>query len=145
MDYLLASVLAVILAWLSLLTFLILRKNKYIVYRKIPKNKRVSRAKRYIIFYVVTESGPIRSPEIEEAVRTSVRRLAGEMWLELSSPHISLYDQERMRGIISCKRDGYKVVLASLPLIKTIGGREVLLVPKRTTGSFKKAKRIMGV
>lgn len=139
--------------WLSILTFILFRR---ILFRrqddriktKIIKNKKDTRAKRYIIFYLVTASNEnvnINSNELENAIRNSIKELMGKMWLEIANPKIVLYLPDRKQGIISTNRVGYKAVLASLPLVKNIGDMSILVVPKKTTGSLKKAKRILGI
>ncbi|BAK54288.1 ribonuclease P protein Pop5 [Sulfurisphaera tokodaii str. 7] len=113
-----------------------------IIYIKKIKNKRDTRAKRYVIFDIISEDN-FEIREIEEAVRNSVKELGGKIWLDLSNPKvIMIYNN---RGIISTNRIGYKIIIASLPLIKKIKNKEVLLVPRRTTGSLKRAKRLIGI
>ncbi|BDC19311.1 Rpp14/Pop5 family protein [Acidianus sp. HS-5] len=132
-----------IIIWLIILTYLVLRKgNLYI--NKI-KNKRDTKAKRYVVFYVVNEDQKINAKELEDAVRFAVKELLGSMWLEISNPRVIIYLSETNEGIISTNRAGYKVVIASLPLVSTIDGKKILIVPKRTTGSLKKAKRLIGI
>jgi len=136
----------VLLAWLTVLTFHVIR-NKNIYIKKIT-NKRNIRSKRYILFYIILskkENIIISKNTIEDAIRRSVKELLGNMWLEISNPKIVFYDSNKLQGIISTNRAGYKVVLASLPLVKEINNTKVLIVATRTTGSLKRAKKLMSM
>lgn len=134
----------IILIWLTIITVLLVFSYRTkIVYIKKIKNKRDSRAKRYVIFELVSEDNSFEIKEIEEAIRNSVKELGGKLWLEVSNPKlIVMYENH---GIISTNRAGYKIVIASLPLIKNIRNKPVLLIPRRTTGSLKRAKRLIGI
>jgi RNase P/RNase MRP subunit POP5 len=133
----------VLVIWLSILTYLILaRDNLYI--RKI-KNKKDIKSKRYIVFYIIGEDQKISPKNVEDAIRSAVKELLGSMWLEISNPRVIIYLNDSNEGIISTNRAGYKAVIASLPLVKAVDGKKVLIVPKRTTGSLKKAKRLIGI
>ncbi|MFP3217180.1 Rpp14/Pop5 family protein [Acidianus sp.] len=133
----------VLVIWLSILTYLILaRDNLYI--RKI-KNKKDIKSKRYIVFYIISEDQKISPKNVEDAIRSAVKELLGSMWLEISNPRVIIYLNDSNEGIISTNRAGYKAVIASLPLVKAVDGKKVLIVPKRTTGSLKKAKRLIGI
>ncbi|MDT7900504.1 MAG: Rpp14/Pop5 family protein [Acidianus sp.] len=133
----------VLVIWLSILTYLILAKNNLYI-RKI-KNKKDIKSKRYIIFYIISEDQKISPKNVEDAIRSAVKELLGSMWLEISNPRVIIYLNDSNEGIISTNRAGYKAVIASLPLVKAVDGKKVLIVPKRTTGSLKKAKRLIGI
>lgn len=133
----------VLITWLSILTYLILAKNNLYI-RKI-KNKKDIKSKRYIVFYIISEDQKISPKNVEDAIRSAVKEFLGSMWLEISNPRVIIYLNETNEGIISTNRAGYKAVIASLPLVKAVDGKKVLIVPKRTTGSLKKAKRLIGI
>ncbi|QKQ99904.1 ribonuclease P [Metallosphaera tengchongensis] len=133
------------LVWLTLLSVIIFYRTRnsripIISYKekKIRKNK-----KRYVVFRILTSSKSIDPSQIEFAVRNAVKELLGKIWLEISNPRIIAYNESSLSGIISTNTLGYKVVIASLPLIKTIGNEEVILVPFKTTGSLKKARSLI--
>lgn len=134
--------------WLSILTVIIILQRHSSFKAKIVKNKKDTKAKRYIVFYVVLEQNDpvkINVSDLETAIRNSVKELLGRLWLEIANPRIIMYLEDKKQGIISTNRAGYKAVLASLPLVKNVGNIPVLIVPKRTTGSLKKAKRLLGI
>lgn len=129
----------VFLIWLSLLTFYVF-KTRILYFKKIKARKNV-KVKRYIVFEMVPST--FSQSDLENAIRSAVKDLGGKVWLEISNPRVILVYQNY--GIISATRAGYKIVIASLPLVKNINGKEVLLIPRRTTGSLKKAKRLIGI
>lgn len=129
----------VIFIWLVILTLYSIR-YKVIYFKKLRAGKNV-KVKRYIVFEMIPT--PFPQAELESAIRNAVKELGGKAWLEISNPKVILTYQNY--GIISSTRAGYKIVIASLPLVKSINGQEVLLVPRRTTGSLKKAKKLIGI
>ncbi|ARM75911.1 Rpp14/Pop5 family protein [Acidianus manzaensis] len=135
----------ILIIWLIILTFLVFKRSN-ITKVKIIKNKQDIRSKRYIIFYLVTESNiSVNRNKLEEEIRNSIKEFMGRMWLEIANPKVILYLDDKKQGIISTNRVGYKSVLASLPFVKSIDGSEILIVPKRTTGSLKRAKKLLGI
>ncbi|MEL9969691.1 MAG: Rpp14/Pop5 family protein [Metallosphaera sp.] len=135
----------IIILWLSIITFILILKLKNKSFQidlnrryKLSKNK-----KRYIIFRLISNKQDISPQAIEESIKDGVSYLGGKMWLDLSSPHVIFFDPHNMMGIISTNRIGYKMVIASLPFVKSINGVETLLIPYKTTGSLKKAKSLI--
>lgn len=132
----------ILLIWLSILTGIsILAYRTKIIYIKKMKNKKDIKAKRYIVFDIITEE-KLDQKELEESIRKAVKDLGGKIWLEIANPKVIMIYQNH--GIISTNRSGYKIVIASLPLTR-IENKHVLLVPRRTTGSLKRAKRLIGI
>ena len=133
----------IILGWLVILTIVNIYTFKTrIVYFKKLKNKYDTKAKRYVIFEIIPEN-TFENRQIENQIRNAVKELGGNIWLEIANPKLIL--TYKNYGIISTNRVGYKIVLASLPYVKEIAGKQVLLVPRRTTGSLKRAKRLIGI
>jgi len=132
----------IVILWLSALTVLvILSYRTKIIYIKKIKNKRDIRAKRYVIFDIISPDN-IELKEIEESIRNAVKELGGKLWLEIANPKVIMIYQNH--GIVSTNRSGYKILIASLPLAK-VQNKHVLLVPRRTTGSLKRAKKLIGI
>ncbi|ACR42002.1 Rpp14/Pop5 family protein [Saccharolobus islandicus] len=132
----------ILILWLLILTVLYLRKKSLNL--NIVKNKKIVRAKRYIVFYVIAES-KVKGDDLERVVRNSLKDLLGNVWLNIANPKVVTYKEDTQEGIISTNRIGYKAVLASLPFAKEINGNKILIVPRRTTGSLKKAKKLIGL
>lgn len=106
------------------------------------KNLKNPRAKRYIIVDVVS-SKDLTIEEVESSVRNAVKEMFGRVWLDLANPRVVYYMGNK--GIISTNRVGYRVVIASLAKTYEVSNRTVLVVPRRTTGSIKKAKRLINL
>ncbi|MEM0362961.1 MAG: Rpp14/Pop5 family protein [Sulfolobaceae archaeon] len=132
----------VTIVWLLALTIVysIVRQFNF----KIIKNRKITKAKRYIVFYVIS-SEKVKGKDLEREVRNSVKELLGNIWLNIANPKIVIYKEDTQEGIIATNRLAYKSILASLPFVKEINGVKILIVPRRTTGSLKKAKRLIGL
>ncbi len=132
----------IIIIWLVILTLLYISRKLLNV--KIVKNKKISRSKRYIVFYVISDKN-VKGMDVEKEIRKAVKELLGSMWLEIANPRVILFREDTQEGIISTNRVGYKVVIASMPLVKEVSGTKTLMVPRRTTSSLKRAKKIIGM
>ncbi|AOL15759.1 ribonuclease P [Sulfolobus sp. A20] len=132
----------IIIVWLVTLTFLYISRKLLNV--KIVKNKKISKSKRYIVFYVISDKN-VKGIDVEKEIRKAVKELLGSIWLEIANPRVIFFREDTQEGIISTNRAGYKVVIASIPLVKEVSGTKALVVPRRTTSSLKRAKKIIGI
>jgi len=134
----------IIFIWLAVLSILlvIVARNKAIYFKKLKTSNNL-RVKRYIIIEIIGNIENLGEKILEENIRNAVKELGGKVWLEIANPRVVFIHGNF--GIISSTRAGYKLVLASLPYVKSINGVEVLLAPKRTTGSLKRAKKLIGI
>lgn len=113
-------------------------------YRDIAKarQKMASRPRRrYIVFEVVP--GGVSEGELREAIVSTTRRIAGETGLALSGLALILYNEETSRGVIRVRHTHKNLALAVLGLTRHVSGKRVLLVPLASTGSLKRAKRLL--
>ncbi len=98
--------------------------------------------RRYIAFYIVTEDGKAPDPrELERSIRESLERLAGLIGVAESNISLVYYDPEKPAGIIRATNTTKYLVLAALGLTRRVGRKRVLLVPVRTAGTIKRAKK----
>ncbi|AAK41035.1 ribonuclease P [Saccharolobus solfataricus] len=132
----------ILILWILILTVLYFKRRQLNV--DIVKNKKIIRAKRYIVFYVISEY-KVKGDDLERVIRNSLKDLLGSVWLNIANPKVVTYREDTQEGIISTNRVGYKAVLASLPFAKEINNNKILIVPRRTTGSLKKAKKLIGL
>ncbi|MCQ4345374.1 MAG: Rpp14/Pop5 family protein [Sulfolobaceae archaeon] len=109
---------------------------------KPSKNSAVRKTKRYVVVDVVSKT-PIDTSTLETNVRLAVTSLFGQVWLDISNPKVIYFVNSK--AIISTNRVGYKVVLASLPKVAEVSDNNVIVVPRKITGSVKKAKRLVGI
>ena len=103
------------------------------------------RRRRYIVFHVVTDGEPPEPGDVEKAVLKSLERLAGQLTVALGNVQLVYYQPDTGAGIIACTHDTKYLVLAAMGLVRRIGGRRAVLVPVRTTGTIKRARRALGL
>ncbi len=104
------------------------------------------RRRRYIAFYVVTEDGEPPPPEeVEKAVMRAVERLAGELTVAKARLQLVYYQPERGAGIIRANHETKYLVLAAMGLVRRVAGKRAVLIPVRTTGTIRTAKRVLGL
>ncbi len=110
------------------------------VLRKLRRKRR----RRYIVFYVIAEEREGISPEkLEKAVREAVERLYGLIGAGDAYPQLVFYDPREMAGIIRTTHTAKHIVIAGLASVRKIDGVRVVIVPIATTGTIKRAKRIL--
>lgn len=111
---------------------------------KALEKLRRKRRRRYIAFVVVVESGkPPEPQEMEKAILSAIRRIGGEIVVADARPRLVYYDPLRGLGIISASHTTKYIVLAALGAIRRVGGRKALVIPIRTTGTIKRAKKAL--
>lgn len=104
------------------------------------------RRRRYIVFRIVTEDGTSPPPEeVEKAILRAVERLGGQLTAALARVQLVYYHPEQAAGIIRASHDTKYLVLAALGLVRSIGGRRALIIPVRTTGTIRSAKKALGL
>lgn len=104
----------------------------------IPKKPR----KRYIIFTVISTS-KLSIKEIEDSVRTKFAELYGKSSLFKASPRLVFFDEVTGRGVFRVTHTYVNHLVASMGLVKEISGVDCLIIPLRTTGTLKKARKYM--
>jgi ribonuclease P/MRP protein subunit POP5 len=98
--------------------------------------------RRYVAFYVVAEDGRAPDPKsLEDSIKRAVRQLAGTLGLAEANVDLVYYDPEKPAGIVRTTNTAKHVVIASLALVRSVDGRRVMLIPVRTAGTIKRAKR----
>lgn len=104
------------------------------------------RRRRYIAFYIVAEEGPPMDPrDVEKAILSQLERLGGQLAVALGRVQLVYYHPDRMAGIIRASHDTKYLVLAAMGLVRRIAGRRALIIPVRTTGTIKRAKKALGL
>ncbi len=106
---------------------------------KTEKNKL---RKRYLVFAILTEQR-IDKKSLEEAIRTHWVRFFGEKSLIKTDPQLIYYDPSVKRGVIRVAHLYKDELIALMSTIKKIGEADCLLVPLKTTGTIKKARKLL--
>ncbi|MEB2836714.1 MAG: hypothetical protein GSR80_000664 [Desulfurococcales archaeon] len=97
--------------------------------------------RRYIVFEVIP--GGFGEDEVRRAIEESASRVAGALGVTLSGLGLVEYDASTSRGIVRVRREYKGLALAVLGLTRKMGGSRVLVVPIATTGSLKRARRLL--
>ncbi len=147
-DILLIAVLILMLAITITLLVTLLRLKRLVnayaallkAREKAVKVKKLR--KRYVVFATICEER-VEFNELRDAVSSKFRELFSENVYYKASPQLVLFDENTQRGV-------YKVIhlyldhfIATLGLVKSIGGKKCVVVPLRTTGTLKKARELM--
>ncbi len=152
MDYGILIYIALALSIASILAIAVLYSSirrlreqvKLIVSRKVEealsRTKRIR--KRYIVFTIISEH-EFNRKEIEKAVRRKLAVLYGLINLAKADPQLVFYDPKLKRGIIRTSHIMKDYVIAALTTTREINGKKLLIIPVKTTGTIKRAKKIM--
>ncbi|MEB3816500.1 MAG: hypothetical protein LRS46_00955 [Desulfurococcales archaeon] len=97
--------------------------------------------RRYVVFEALP--GGFREEEVREALKLSFERLSGALGIALSNVNLVYFDERTSRGILRVRSEYKSLALAALALTRNVGGRRALLVPLATTGTLKRARRLL--
>jgi ribonuclease P/MRP protein subunit POP5 len=97
--------------------------------------------RRYIVFEALP--GGFREDDVRDAIESTAARLAGELGLALSGLALIEYRADTSRGVLRVRHEYKNLALAVLGLARSVGGQRALLVPIATTGSLKRARRLL--
>ena len=106
------------------------------------KTEKKKLRKRYVVFAILTEQ-KIEKKSLEEAIRANWVRFFGEKSLIKADPQLIYYDPSVKRGVIRVAHLYKDELIALMSTIKKIGEADCLLVPLKTTGTIKKARKLL--
>ncbi|BCU67267.1 ribonuclease P [Sulfolobales archaeon HS-7] len=131
--------------WLSILTILLMIKYKYNTVKRVGNRRWKTtryRKKRYIVFLIESQRFPSKD-ELEKAIRNSLKEIVGEIGLSLADPKVVFLDDKIWGGIVLSKREFHASVIVAMQRVRQINNQSVILIPRRTTGTIKKARLIL--
>jgi len=96
--------------------------------------------KRYVVFEVVTSS-EVSEEDVRAAIEDSFKRLFGEVGYAGAEPKLIFYDKVARRGIVRVRSTGLQNLMAALSVIRKVGSAEAMVVPLRTSGTIRKARK----
>ncbi|MGC9210189.1 MAG: Rpp14/Pop5 family protein [Acidilobus sp.] len=96
--------------------------------------------KRYLVFEVASGS-EVKEEDVRVALEEAYRRLFGEAGLAAAGLRLILYDAGRRRGIVRVRSSSLPHLLAAIGLVRRIGEVDALIVPLRTAGTIRKARK----
>ncbi len=104
------------------------------------------RRRRYIAALIVYEGRLPEDPrEVLKSINTALERLAGTIGVAEARPAVMYYDPVRGALVIRTNHLSVNLVLASLLFVKRIGSAKVNIIPLRTAGTIRSARRALGV
>ncbi len=104
------------------------------------------RRRRYIAALIVYEGRLPPDPrEAAKSIEEALRRLGGELGVAEARPTIVYYDPVRGAMVVRTNHLAVNLVLAALALVRQIGGAKARIIPLRTTGTIRSARRALGV
>ncbi len=98
--------------------------------------------KRYIVFEIFPPG--LKEEDVKLAIDKMAREVIGLKGISEARLKLIYYDEERSRGILRVRREYKYVALAILGLIRNVKNVEVLITPLTSTGSLKRAKKVVG-
>lgn len=98
--------------------------------------------KRYIVFTILCEQ-KISKHYIEHSMREKFKEYFGENELVKADPQLIYFDPNLQRGIVRTTQKHKEKLLAVFQLIREINGIKCIIIPIRTTGTIKKARKIL--
>ncbi|ADI32701.1 Rpp14/Pop5 family protein [Staphylothermus hellenicus] len=162
MMLLLIIILSILSILLVIITYILGRRIKRLMLRlnKLQKNIDLLRLvyiknkeaiskpgkirKRYIVFAILSSSDfKIDKIKIEKSIRSYWEKLLGRISLVKADPQLIYFDPSIKRGVLRVAHTYKDEALAVLGTIKKINSHECLVVPLKTTGTLKKARKIM--
>uniref|UniRef100_A0A7C4D9F8 Ribonuclease P protein component 2 n=2 Tax=Staphylothermus marinus TaxID=2280 RepID=A0A7C4D9F8_STAMA len=148
-TYILLSLL-IVLTILYLILYLKLRSKLSLLNRivrgiiiKESSSEKINKIrKRYIVFSIISNSS-FNKQLLEKTIRDSYRKYFGEISLIQADPQLIYFDYSLQRGIIRTTNLHKNSVVITLSLIREINSSKCLIIPLKTTGTIKKARRIL--
>lgn len=116
----------------------LLAKRKY----KDVLGKTKKLRKRYIVFTIVSEHSFSRK-EIEEAVRKNINKVYGFIGLARADPKLVYYEPSLKKGVIRTSHLEKELVITALSLVREVNGKKLVIIPLKTTGTIKRAKKYL--
>ncbi len=111
---------------------------------EVVKKLATRRRRRYIVFYVASENPKQVTPEgVEEALREAARKLYGTLGVGDMYPQLVYFDEKLLAGIVRTTHQFKYHVIAAMGFVRTINGARASIIPVATTGTIKRAKKLL--
>ncbi|MEM1878185.1 MAG: Rpp14/Pop5 family protein [Desulfurococcaceae archaeon] len=148
MIELLSAVLICLSLALLAIVVVLLRKAyrlyKFVLARTMPEISAKKLRKRYVVFAAVCEE-KVTYEKLSKTIRNAFIELYGKAYTHKASPRLVLFDEGRQRGVVRVLHIYTDHLVAALGLVRNVEGVDCILVPYRTTGTIKKAKKYLDV
>ncbi len=135
------AVSAVVSAAVSLaLSYLVLSRRAPRESSLLWEGEKGRSRRRYVVFEVAT-SAEVDEDEVRAAIEGAFVRLFGEVGMAEAGLKLIMYDKVRRRGIVRVRAEGLQRLLAALGAVRRVGQVDVVVVPLRTAGTIRKARK----
>lgn len=98
--------------------------------------------KRYVVF-VINSDKRFSKKDVEESIRNTMSKLFGSEVLVKADPQLIYFDPTLQRGVVRTTHVYKEYVIATLGLLREINGEKCLVIPMKTTGTIKKARKTL--
>ncbi len=104
------------------------------------------RRRRYIAFCISTEDGVQLDPnKVERTIIEAMTRLGGVLGVAEAKPQLVYYDAKSNCGVFRVTYMSKHLAIAAMGFVRNIGGKKVVIIPLRTSGTVKRAKKSLPV
>ncbi len=145
-----ASLIIIIPSIITLYKRLLKMKELVLTALKISNQTALDKVKkirkRYIVFAIITDKcdkQQINKRVLEQTIRNKFREIFGETILIKADPQVIYYDPGTCRGVLRIAHIYKKQTIAILGVIRSINNTKVLIIPLKTTGTIKRARKIL--
>lgn len=136
--------LAVAAASLTLAIFIYIRyaRLKKLLLAKIVKPSRGRIRKRYVVIRLLSRD-VLKREEVEEALSETFIRFFGEAGYVKANPKLVYFNEESGSCIVRINHTYVRALISVIWMIRDINGKQCLMIPIKTTGTIRKAHRVM--
>jgi len=100
------------------------------------------RRKRYISFCIYTEDSKPPDPQsLEKTILHAMESLVGILGVSKANPRLVYYDRRNGCGVLRLYHTEKYIALAALGLIREVEGKKTVIIPIKTSGTIKSARR----
>ncbi len=98
-------------------------------------------SRRYIVFAVIAEHD-ISERALNQALLRAARRLLGSSFIAESGFQLVYFNPITRKGVVRVRSNYKNQALAVLGAVRETNGTRVILLPRHTTGTIRKAKEL---
>ena len=98
--------------------------------------------KRYVVFTILSDKN-LSKRDVESVITRVFKDFYGSDLLVKADPQLVYYEPRLMRGVIRVNGLYKDQLISVLGFIRDVNGVKCLFIPVKTTGTIRKARRIM--
>jgi len=143
-----AIALSMVSIIISILNYRSIRLIKYMLrsvrFRRMEVESEWGRRirKRYVVFTILSDKS-LSKRDVESVITRVFKDFYGSDILVKADPQLVYYEPRLMRGVIRVNGLYKDQLISVLGFIRDVNGVKCLFIPVKTTGTIRKARRIM--